>query len=282
MKLFSINSLKQGLSGVLVFLFLFTFMSCDSEQGDNSVEPQSSADARKAEILKKMPEVIKNLPKIKIQKEEGKIIKDGGKDGGFTFGTSSSGFDFSNPTGSVYTTEEGVVIVSTPGFGSNAGGGVISAGSYTYTIDATFCISAGDEGEGSDLGEVFSFGGDGVSLVIGIGGDLDVVDTSEFFGGLNVLAFYVVFDDEAQGNYDVVDFFDASIGDEPDGEAYAYILDLENGILYFSASGSLNVSGGNITFDGEYFAIEFDDDFFGIDELEDFSVVNGAGTLGCP
>ncbi len=280
---------KAGLFGVLSLFIASVFISCDSENNASDPSPSVSQSDKKAEVLKMLPSVIQNLPKIKIVHGEAGKQKDGGKDGGFNFGSSGS-FDFSSPSGNTYTTEEGVVIISTPSFGANAGGGVISAGSSTFDITATFCLSAGEEGEGSELSDLFAGGLDGVSLVIGISGDLELssIDTTSFLGGIEAMAIYVVFDDEAQGSYDVFNFFDFDEDDDsfdPTGSAYAYILDIKEGRFFISSDGSLNVSGGNITFDGEYLQLDLSpEDFFEEGEgedIDDFEIVSGSGTMGC-
>ena len=283
--------ISSGLIIVLGLFLIFGFYSCDNDQDENAIRPGESATDKQARILKSIPHVLKMIPEIQILNEEAPEGK--GKDpennDGFNFGEPGD-FSFSNPTGNSYTSEQGVVIVTTPGFGSNAGGGTITAGSESYDITATFCLSAGEEGEGGELAGAFTGGIDGVSLVIGVAGDFESAstDTTQLFGGLEALALYVVFDDEAQGSYDVINFFDiesdstSSMGDFQ-GSAYAYIIDLQGGKLFISSDGSLNVSGGNINFEGEYLEVDFDVDggFDDISEPEDFKIVQGAGTMGC-
>lgn len=281
-------------SGLIIALGLFLvlgFYSCDSDQEENDITPGESASDKHARILESIPHVLKMLPEIRIAHENASGGKEGNpdKNDGFDFGDPGD-FNFSNPSGNTYTSEQGVVIVTTPGFGSNTGGGTISAGSQSFDITATFCLSAGEEGDGAELASAFTGGIDGVSLVIGIAGDLGSAstDTTQLFGGLEALALYVVFDDEAQGNYDVINFFDietdsaGSIGDL-EGSAYAYIIDLKDGNLFISSDGSLNVSGGNISFEGEYLQLDFDTEsgFGEISEPEDFKIVQGAGAMGC-
>ncbi|MEQ8358372.1 MAG: hypothetical protein RH860_02720 [Cytophagales bacterium] len=282
-----IKKIKQVLIAGLVLILLVGINSC-SKDNQNNPSPSLSKEERKAKILERIPEVINRLPQLAIIHADSKGDGKSNKDGGFSFSSGGDGFDFSNPSGNTYTSEEGVVVITTPGFGANAGGGVITAGAYTYDISATFCLSAGEEGDGSEIADVFTDGMDGVSLVIGVSGDLDFnsVDTNEAFGGLNALVLYVVFDDEASGNYEVINFFDIDEDtDDPfslDGSAYAYIIDLENGKFFLSSDGTLQVNGGNISFGGEYLQLDFEgDDFFISEEPDDFKFVNGAGTLGC-
>jgi hypothetical protein len=283
--------IRHGLFGVLASFLIIGVWSCDSDQEGSQITPGESAAAKKERILKAIPEIVRNLPQIILMNEEqGKVVDLEEKDIDWDF-SNPSGPNFSSSTSNVYATSQGVVIVSTPGFGANSGGGVITAGSTTFDITATFCLSAGEEGDGAGLASAFTSGFEGVSLVIGIAGDFDPssMDTSSAFGGIKGMALYVVFDDEANGTYDVLDFFNTSTQSDStgmndlEGSAFAYIIDIEGGSLYFSAGGSLEVSGGSINFDGEYIKIDFDSEegFGEFDEPEDFETVSGSGTMGC-
>jgi hypothetical protein len=282
---------KQGLLGVLALFLIIGVWSCDSDQDESQITPGESASAKKERILKAIPEIVRNLPQIMILNEnEGKVKDMTNKDIDWDF-SNPSGPTYTSSSSNVYATSQGVVIISTPGFGSNSGGGVITAGSTTFDITATFCLSAGEEGEGSELGSIFSDGADGVSLVIGISGDFDPssMDSTSMFGGIKGIAIYVVFDDEANGEYEVLNFFENALSSDTtgsnslEGSALAYILDLEGGSLYFSSDGTLSVSGGSINFDGEYIKIDFDaeDGFGDFEEPDNFETVSGAGAMGC-
>lgn len=282
--------MKQVLLGGLAFTIFLSFSSCGTD--NESVSPANRQDINQQRMLKKLPGIIKELPKFKIVQESAKSAGKGEKNDGFDFSNDNDGFDFANPSGNTYSDDEGYIIVTSPGFGSNAGG-VVSAGNNTYDISQTFCLSASEENDdddekGEDIIDFLEAGIEGVSFVLGVSGDLDgniAQDDEDESFGLNAVVLYVVFDDRAQGNYDVINFFDAFDGsEEPDfgGQAYAYIFDYENGIIYISSEGSLSVNGGNITFSGEYLEINVGGDgFFEINEDEDFKFVNGAGTLGC-
>ncbi len=279
-----IKNLKQVLITGLVFTIFLGFSSCGTDNDSDSVAPASSQEINKQKMLNELPKIINKLPKFKVvvEKDNGK----GGKSDGFSFSNDNGGFDFANPSGNTYTSDEGYIIVTTPGFGSNAGG-VVTAGSNTYNISQTFCLAASDDndGEGEDIIDFLDAGIEGVSFVLGISGDIDENSDDDFLG-LEAMVLYVVFDDRASGSYDVINFFDAfeDFDEEPDfgGQAYAYIFDFKNGFIYLSSDGSLDVNGGNITFSGEYLEIEIsDEDFLEIEDIEDFNFVNGAGTLGC-
>lgn len=276
-----------------IFLVLFSTVliiginSCS--EGEDSPSPNGQEESfEKDQLGKRAVEVLKALPEIRIsQGPEGKN-RNTDKNDGFNFGDPPEGFDFSDPQGTAYATEDGIVIVTTPGFGSNTGGGVITAGSSSYDISQTFCLSSEEEDEMasgiSSIAGATDF--EGVSLILGVSGDLDMasIDTTQLFGGLEAIVLYVVFDSEAQGSYDVINFFDLEeLGDEPEGVAFAYIIDIENSRIYISSDGELNVSGGSISFSGEYLQLDFEDDAFFDDIIqpEQLKFVSGAGTLGC-
>jgi hypothetical protein len=65
--------------------------------------------------------------------------------------------------------------------------------------------------------------------------------------------------------------------------ASSFVMDFSNFSLYFATSGSINVSGGSMTFNGEYIAIEdLFLDFLGEGEEDpQVNVVSGYGTMGC-
>ncbi len=276
---------KQALFGGLAFAIILGIGSCGTD--NDSVRPASTQDNEKQKMLKQLPEIIKALPKFKVVSESDKSNSKGDKNEGFSFSNSTDGFDFANPSGNTYSSDEGYIIVTTPGFGSNSGG-VVTAGNNTYNIDLTFCLAASGDDNDDDAEEIVEFtgfGSEGLSFVLGISGEFDI-ETAEDDLGFDAMVLYAVFDDEAQGSYDVINFFESfgDLDDEPDfGElAYAIIWDFQNGLIYISSDGNLNVNGGDITFSGEYLEIEIDaEDFLDIEEIDDFKFVNGAGTLGC-
>lgn len=167
-------------------------------------------------------------------------------------------------------------------------GGTVVAGSSALTMDYTFCFTAEMDAVGLDL---FGFGGnfDGVSSVVGISGDFEALANDElgeepefedFFHGF---AMYIVYDNAAQGTYDVLNWFEdlESEFDDLEDNSFSFVIDFVNPSIYFSSDGSLTVSGGSMNFNGEYLAItdfvfEFEDDF-----EPEFSYVFGYGEMGC-
>ncbi|MES1181856.1 MAG: hypothetical protein ABUL44_03585 [Flavobacterium sp.] len=134
---------------------------------------------------------------------------------------------------------------------------------------------------------------DGISSVIGVSGDFEELqnanDSTDFADIFHGLAFYLVYDDNATGNYDVIDFSDVTWSDSTgiNHKCFAFIFDLVNGRFFVSKSGHINVSGGSMAYNGEYYQISGflnDDGDFDItspDANLTLTVVPGFGTMGC-
>lgn len=210
----------------------------------------------------------------------------------FSFATPNDGWNFSNSSGTVFVPYEeggGVLIIPVASFGGNSSGGTVVAGSTALDISYTFCFSASDEALGLDL---FDYGGtfDGVSVVLGIAGDFEALadgavdEDAEFTDFFQGLAMYVVYDNEAQGTYEILNWIediDTDIDDLADS-GFSYVIDFVDFNLYFSSEGELSVSGGEISFTGEY--LGFLELFESLDEDEDdldFAMVPGFGAMGC-
>lgn len=218
----------------------------------------------------------------------------------FNFSDPNPGWNYSDNSETTWVPAEGgggILFIGPGSFGSNTGSGLVVAGSTTLNVNYTFCFAASDEALGLDIG---GFGGpefDGISGVVGIAGDFealmngnfeDEADIYEYFYGL---AYYVVYDNEASGSYDILNWFD-SFEEEPDdlggnGFAWVYAFSSESWELYFSQNGQLNVSGGSMNFNGSYFGliIDFDDLFYGDDDDDvfgfEFVEASGYGAMGC-
>lgn len=209
----------------------------------------------------------------------------------FSFSDPNPGWNFSSSNGPQFIEAEeggGILIIPAFSFGGNTGGTVV-AGSTALDINYTFCFSASDEALGLDL---FDFGGDftGVSIVLGIAGDFEALadgsaeegdDFNSFFQGL---AMYIVYDNEASGSYEILNWLEDIDGDPDDfvDQGFSYVVDFQNFNLYFSANGDLNVSGGEMSFNGEYLGfVELFESLDEDDEELDFALVPGFGTMGC-
>lgn len=214
----------------------------------------------------------------------------------FDFSDPNSGWNFSNDQG-VHFVENpsggGVLFVSYGAFGSNTGSGTVVAGNTALNINYTFCFSVDEEALGLDLG----FGDadfDGMSGVLGISGDFEALmngnfeDTADIFDYFHGLAYYLVYDNEAQGNYEIINFIeDMESAEEEEGKGFSVVYGFTSNsfALYFSKDGTLNVSGGSMDFSGNYYGIVFENlmeadeegDLFNFDFVE----VPGFGQMGC-
>lgn len=281
--------------GVLAVLGL-AIVAC-SKKNDSASAPAQTPPTEE-ETKASIKRVIDNMPAFELQTKEGKTLRvERTEQGGWTFSTppSESGYNYTESTGT-YTfvetsTSGGTLSVAASGFGGNgaSGGGTIVAGNASYNMKYTFCLSADEEL--FDLGLVdadFS----GVSMVIGIEGDLDAIlqgaeidpDGTDFEDLFKAFAFYIVYDDRASGTYEVVDWI-TDLGEDAatlDKKGFAYIFDIKNTQIFLSKSGQLTVSGGSIGFSGKYFNVDFST-FDENSDLEDinFKEVDGFGALGC-
>jgi hypothetical protein len=267
---------------------LLIFASCSKEQlGTNPNGPQTSLSL---EQQRQVEQMMGNLPEIGVWNEErGQLYKFNLQSREFSFADPNDGWNFSNSEGPEFYQYEGgggILVIPSYSFGANTGGTVV-AGESALDITYTFCFSASDEALGLDL---FDFGGnfDGISMVLGIAGDFEALvegdvdenaDFTDFFQGF---ALYFVYDNEAQGSYDILSWFD-NLEDDLDNlnqKGFGYLIDFVNFSLYFTSEGTLNVSGGTINFTGEYFGImEILDSLEG-DDI-DFDFVPGFGAMGC-
>ena len=288
------KTIIKTLSQVTLAAGLVLFAAgCKKAEMDDNRSFQATAKTVTLEDQRTAMELLERVPTIGFWDEEnGRLYKFNTQTRDFDFSQPSDSWDFSNPDEVQYVTDDngGLLIIPVFAFGGNTGGGTIVAGNSALNVDYTFCFSASEEALGMDL---FDFGGDfnGVSGVIGIAGDFDALandeidedaDFTDFFQGF---AAYFVYDDEASGTYNVLNWLEDLEDEEADNDetAFAYVIDFVEPGIYFSADGQLSVSGGQIAFNGEYLAIT---DFFldfGDEEEGDlsFDYVSGFGALGC-
>jgi hypothetical protein len=281
MKRFQLNTLVAGIA-----LFTLVLAGCSKEESRvyNRKGQTSVAEARSM-----FTSIMNRLPTIGFydEKSDNVIILDKTRRE-FSFATPNSGWNFSNSTGVQYVTDgsTGIIFIPFSSIGGNSGGTVV-AGSTTLDVNYAFCFAASDEALGLD---VVDFGGDftGVSAVFGIAGNFsaiddngfDDVDLDSFFQGM---AMYIVYDNEAQGSYDVLNWLeDIEEGEQTiSNKAFSWVLDFQQFNMYLSNSGSLSVSGGEMDFSGDY--LGFLELFESLDDDDDlqFAVVSGFGAMGC-
>lgn len=281
------------------------FSSCEKQDSNPgpSVNPTTSERTvvKDKRVKNKVVQMANEIPSIGVYNSTmDKVIvfdPNNAKDG-FSFSSPNDGWNFSNSEEVQFVENPsggGILFIGPGSLGSNSagGGGTVVAGQSALDINYTFCFSASESAlnlDFFDLGQEF----DGISGVIGIAGDFEALMNSEidedaeltdYFQGI---AAYYVYDNEASGSYDIIDWYQ-SMEEEPDfgNEALAYVFDFQDFNVYFSSDGTINVNGGSMTFNGEYFAVlNLFDDFFSEGEGEEpeepeVVIVSGFGTMGC-
>jgi len=206
--------------------------------------------------------------------------------------TNNSTTTFTNLATNAYTAISYTVYMAYNSFGAGLGGGTVVAGPTSLDMNYTFCFSASDAAFGLDL---LNTGAptNGISAVIGVSGDFsqlqNATDSTNLGDVFKGLAFYLVYDDRPSGSYDVIDFSDVTWTDSTsiNNKCFAFIFDLQNGRFFVSKSGNINVSGGSMAYNGDYYEISGflnDNGDFDITSPSanlTLSVVPGFGTMGC-
>lgn len=242
-------------------------------------------------------EAARQLPAIGVynRRMDKVIVFRQGNDGSRSFNfvdPPTNGINFASSNGGQWTwsESEGLMVLTEPGTGLGGGGGTVVAGSASLDIQYAVCFSMDEEGLGMDL---FNTGISEVAGVIGIAGDFEALMNGDFdeseddiFDYFHGFAYYLVYAEELENtDYEVLNWVEDLDQDEEDldGFGFSFVVSfLNEGGIYISRDGALNVDGNSIGFNGNYYAIEgvgfFDEDG---DEDADFSVVPGFGTMGC-
>jgi hypothetical protein len=215
------------------------------------------------------------------------------------FSDPDAGFVFDDADGNgavVYSDGAGDYLVVSTGIGvaGQGGGGTVVAGSTALDIDVTVCLSADAVSNGDGYGDLFDsgFGFTNFSAVFGISGDFEGLANANTgaedfdpFEYLHGFAAYYVLSDDVNGSHEVFDWLDSDGSEDYDDLASSYVMDFQNFALYFASSGEINVSGGQMSFNGTYVSIEDLFDSFLSDGLGDeeptVTEVSGFGTMGC-
>ncbi|OFY64548.1 MAG: hypothetical protein A3H98_01110 [Bacteroidetes bacterium RIFCSPLOWO2_02_FULL_36_8] len=302
------NFKLMSLCGALIFMSLFIISSCTNEcpvPGNGGTSTTVTDDKT---VMDKAQRALNRINKIKIVDTGNKKVLGTAnlRDGGFSFAEPNEGFNFSSSEGVEFVESPnggGILYVSANAFGSVSGGGTVIAGKTSLNINYTFCFSASDEAMGLNM-----FGSDsmfsGVSVVLGISGDFKKLlegntsagDTSsgdssakenpfEFFNGMAV---YIVYAERASGSYDVLNWAESAQDMENNTDKLAdkglsVVVDFRAPAFSLSSKGKLNVSGGNIGFNGEYLQFSFESGQ-GLDDIDEdvkFKKVAGFGSMGC-
>lgn len=246
-------------------------------------------------------EMVQRVPTLRFYDEaENRFIDFNVGSRDFVFSDPDEGFSFDDPDQNgviLYADGDVDYIVFSTGIGTagNGGGGTVVAGNTALNMDLTVCLSVEEVAAGDGYGDLFDtgFGFSEYGAVFGIAGDFEALaeanwdsedfDPFEFFHGY--AAYYVITDGDLEGSHEVFDWLDTSDdgSDDYNDMASSFVMDFSNFSLYFATSGNVNVSGGSMTFNGEYIAIEdLFLDFLGEGEEDpEVSVVSGFGTMGC-
>jgi hypothetical protein len=284
-------------AGALAFGAI-VFTGCQKEEitntGSNPLTSSKKVELTEAQ-MRKVREISAQIPMVRLYDEvhgrymDINITERWNRD--WTFANPYEGAEYSESGSWVSADGTEMVVFSVNGTTSGAGGGgTVVVGNTTLNIDYAFCFNVDVQAVGLDL---FDFGGtfDGVSGVIGIAGDFEALandelgedaDFEEFFDGF---AAYIVYDSQANGTYEVLDWFEDLEGgtDDLEGNAFSYVLDWTNFGLYFSSAGTITASGASLNFEGEYLSLlDFDltIDEEGEEEME-AEFVDGFGQMGC-
>jgi hypothetical protein len=95
-----------------------------------------------------------------------------------------------------------------------------------------------------------------------------------------VLSYYLVYDFNASGSYDVIDW--TTMTTLPNSQAFSMVFSFDfnnSGAFYLSKDGAITVSGGDMTFNGNYWGIEMD--FNNLNQSLTYNTFSGSGTMGC-
>jgi len=279
--------------------FLLGGCQKDLPTGDGTFVPQPEKKITLNDVQeRKLQDMITRVPKVAYYDEANNRLINlnlENRDWSFTSPPDGWQFDDADDNGVIFVEDiDGGTIVFSGTAGANTGGGSVVAGNSALDIDVAICLSAQEVGEDGGFVDLFDtgFGFAEFAVVIGIAGDFEELanadtesedfDPFEFFHGF---AEYFVIADEIGGNHEVFDWMDAEEGgDDYDDMAAAFLMDFQNFALYFSVDGDINVSGGQMSFNGHYLAIEdlFLDYLEGGDDSDpEVSVVSGFGTMGC-
>lgn len=276
------------------------FSSCTKEE--TTARSQASTSPKTITLNEEQQRTVETaasrIPTIRLYNEvQNKFIDFNVGSRDYVFTDPDEGFSFTDPDQNgvmLYSDGEASYVVFSVGVGvaGQGGGGIVVAGNTALNMDVTICVSLEEVADGDGMTDIFDtgFGWDEFGAVIGIAGDFEGLadanydsedfDPFEFFHGY---AAYYVLSDDLSGSHDVFDWLEATGEEDYDDLATSFVMDFQNEALYFATDGTVTVSGGTMTFNGEYLALEdFFLDFFDESGAEpEVSVVSGYGSMGC-
>ena len=267
--------------------------SCSKKEGMHGSDPATSGtNQMNASMESKIRTIVANIPHVKEQNSSS--MRKGVADkiqSGWDFSSPDHGMGYSTTSGFLYSSSLNTLVLS-GGTGGGSAGGTVVAGASSMDMNYTFCYSSGDQILGLN---VFGTGAPstGVSAIIGVSGDFSKLasnsSTTDLLNAFNGMAFYIVYDGTASGSYDVVDWTDPSVHldsiQDLNKKAFAFVMDFKNGRLFLSSSGQINVSGGSMSFNGQYFQVtgflNSNGDFNLNGGNLTYSIVPGFGAMMC-
>ena len=198
-------------------------------------------------------------------------------------------WSFANPQpNTIYASGGGFVIYlssSSASWGYGTPTHTVNAGSTTLQVQ-TICLAVDASAYAAMFaGQTGQLPYTGISVVMGLDADFSLLANSSstnfgnYFSGL---AYYLVYDSPASGSYNAIDWTNlTTLFPNQQGFAMVFSFDTQNnfGAFYFSKDGQFNVSGGDISFNGNYWGIEID--FMNINPNLSYNTYAGSGTMGC-
>lgn len=227
----AINLIKY--SAVAIAIGIFSF-SCSKKDGG---EPQPAAP-----VLSDQEKITKTLQNLKFSFSEP-------GSGNINFNPANNTFNYIEPTtGNKYSQPVSGAIFNevSPTFSGNlsAGGGSFKLGSQTLELNYVVCVNASDTKEFSEAFDGLFTLTPNFSMLFGLVGDLQS-GSPEYM----IIAFAA--GQKAEGKFDVID---ESKKDMSTGNfAFVSVFDFKDGAknpkMYLSKDGTIDIKGGNITFD---------------------------------
>jgi len=277
---------KLMLAFALAVLTVGTLIYSSCTKPDSNIG-QPNRKTLSAHQKQQILDAINAIPEIRVKAGKyGFTLPKTLKDGGFNFSESSSGTDWATSSNVqfVETSDGNIMVVSTDNTNANAGGMVV-AGSTNLDINMAICISSASDGN-----SFFNFGNvdssSGFSMVLGIAGDFEALlsgdvdpnaDITDYIYGF---AMYIVFEDQASGSYDVVDFTAPTLEDF-ESKGISMIIDFRGAKVYISSEGNITVGTNTISFNGKYFSGAWETDSTSNNNEPSYQEVSGFGTMGC-
>lgn len=269
--------------GIIALLFTITLSSCDKNQGYFVKEEKVTFSP---EQYKRLQNNLKTVPMIIKVKDEvnNRFVDFDVRNKTVSF---SKTWNFANPTpNTIYGQNGGIVVYvssNTTSWGYGTPTHTITAGNTTLNVQ-TLCLAVDASAYASMFaGQIGALPYDGISVVMGLDADFSLLANSSntnFANYFHGLAYYLVYDFNASGSYNVIDW--TTMTTLPNSLAFSMVFSFElnnSGAFYLSKDGTISVSGGDMSFNGNYWGIEMD--FNNLNQSLTYNTYSGSGTMGC-